>query len=109
MTAGGRAHAVLSTAAVAATTLGALAPTMAAGADLELGRHLATECITCHSPSARSAIPNIFGVDRNHLVDVIKAYREKALPNPVMQNIAGRLSDEEIGSLALYLATRKKP
>ncbi len=31
---------------------------------------------------------------------VIQAYRDKQLPNPVMQNIAGRLKDDEIEALA---------
>ena len=38
---------------------------------------------------------------------MIKAYRDKQLPNPVMQNIAGRLKDEEIEALAAYFATTK--
>jgi cytochrome c553 len=42
-------------------------------------------------------------------VAVIKAYRDKALPNPVMQNIASRLSDDDIAALALYFESAKKP
>jgi cytochrome c553 len=98
-------------ACIVSVAIGALTarPATAAGADIELGRYLATECMTCHSATATSGIPNIFGVDQAHLIEVIKAYREKALPNPVMQNVAGRLSDEEIKSLALYFATTRKP
>ena len=82
---------------------------LATGADMEFGRYLAAECVTCHRATATSAIPNIFGLDQAHLIEVMKAYREKVLPNPVMQNIAGRLSDEEIKSLALFFAATKKP
>ena len=32
------------------------------------------------------------------------AYRSKEMENPVMQMIAGRLDDEQIGSLALYFS-----
>jgi cytochrome c553 len=39
----------------------------------------------------------------------MRAYREKKLPNPVMQTITARLSDEEIESLALYFATARRP
>jgi cytochrome c553 len=42
-------------------------------------------------------------------VEVIKAYRDKKLPNPVMQTIANRLSDDDIAALALYFQTAKKP
>ena len=79
-------------------------------ADLELGRYLATECMVCHrSGDAASAIPDIFGKAEQDLTELIVAYRERRLPNPVMQNVASRLTDEEIASLALYFATAKKP
>jgi cytochrome c553 len=100
---------VLSTAAV--TALLSVAPARsAAKPDLELGRYLAAECMTCHrTATATSTIPNIFGLAENHLSDVMKAYREKKLPNPVMQSIAGRLTDEEIAALAHFFSITKKP
>ena len=80
------------------------------GADVELGRYLSSECMTCHGTAkADSTIPNIFGLNQTHFADVIKAYRAKTLPNPVMQTIAGRLNDEDIAALALYFATARKP
>jgi cytochrome c553 len=103
-------HRVPSCAALVATvSLMAAAPAVAGG-DLELGRYLASECMTCHrTGTATSTIPNIFGLAETHLTIVIKAYRDKELPNPVMQNIASRLTDEEIASLALYFSRAKKP
>jgi cytochrome c len=78
--------------------------------DLELGRYLAAECMTCHrTATATSTIPNIFGLPEQHMVDVMKAYRDKKLPNPVMQTIASRLSEEDIVSLAVFFAITKKP
>ena len=79
------------------------------GADIELGRYLATECMTCHgTASATSTIPNIFGLGEGHFVEVIRAYRVKALPNPVMQSVAERLNDEDIAALAAYFETARK-
>jgi cytochrome c len=79
-------------------------------ADVELGRYLSSECTTCHGAAkSDSAIPIIHGLDEIHFVEVIKAYRAKMLPNPVMQTIAGRLRDEEIAALAAYFATANKP
>jgi cytochrome c553 len=52
---------------------------------------------------------NIFGVAESSLANVIKAYRNKRLPNAVMQNIAGRLTDDEIAALALYFSKTPKP
>jgi cytochrome c len=76
-----------------------------AAADIELGRYLASECMTCHrAQTAASSIPNLTKVPRDHFVAVIKAYRSKELPNPAMQNVASRLSDEDIESLALFFS-----
>ena len=92
--------------ALAAVVLGANARALA-GADLELGRYLASECMTCHraQTTASSDPEHLSQVPRTHFVEVIKAYRDKQLPNPVMQNVAGRLKDDEIEALALYFAT----
>src|ERR1043165_9807042 len=96
--------------AVAASVLAASVEVCAAAADIELGRYLASECMTCHrAGTATSTIPNIFGVAEVILIQVLTAYRDKRLANPVMQNIAGRLSDDDIASLALYFATTTKP
>jgi cytochrome c len=78
--------------------------------DLELGRYLATECLTCHrSATAGGAIPNIFGMAEPRFVVLIKAYRDKQLPNQVMQSVASRLKDDEINALAHFFAVTKKP
>jgi len=42
-------------------------------------------------------------------VEVLRAYRAKALPNPVMQTVASRLNDDDIAALALYFETARKP
>lgn len=99
------------TAVVAFMIVAIVAPSVAsAGADLELGRYLASECLTCHrDQTAKSSIPNLSKMPRGHFVQAIKAYRAKELPNPAMQNVAGRLSDDDIESLALYFANATKP
>lgn len=76
--------------------------------DIELGRYLSSECTTCHGASKTdSTIPPIHGLDQRHFVEVLKAYRNKALPNAAMQNIAGRLHDDDIAALAAYFAAAK--
>ena len=78
--------------------------------DSEFGRYLAAECLTCHrTATATTTIPNIFGMAAPRFTTLIKAYRDKQLPNPVMQNIASRLKDDEIAALAAYFATTKRP
>jgi cytochrome c len=107
----GKRQSVLVTGAVAAhllTTSGGVS--LSYGADAELGRYLSSECITCHGTAkSASTIPNIFGLGEAHFAEVLRSYRAKALPNPVMQTIAGRLNDEDIAALALYFETAKKP
>jgi cytochrome c len=79
-------------------------------ADLEFGRYLATECLTCHrSGTSSGAIPNIFGLEEATFATLLKAYRDKQLPNPVMQTVASRLKDDEINALAHFFAVTKKP
>ncbi len=82
----------------------------AAAVDIELGRYLAAECMACHRAAASGgAIPNIFGMDEARFAEIISAYRDRRLPNPVMQNVASRLAAEEIAALARYFATASKP
>jgi cytochrome c len=79
-----------------------------AAADVEFGRYLSSECMTCHAQTrADSTIPNIFGMAETTFAELVKAYRDKRMPNPVMQTVAGRLNDEEIAALAAYFATAK--
>jgi cytochrome c len=83
---------------------------LAAAPDIELGRYLASQCMTCHRAATdRTTIPNIFGMSEPHFTVAMKAYRAKQLPNPVMQTIAARLTDEEIEALAAYFARTKRP
>ena len=95
---------VAAAAALAVVTTGSAAAT-----DIELGRYLATECMTCHrAATAGNAIPNIFGMAEITFAEIVKGYRDGKRSNPVMQNIARRLTDEEIAALAAYFATAPK-
>jgi cytochrome c553 len=66
--------------------------------------------MTCHRSGATSGpIPNIYGVNEKRFVERMKGYRDKSLPNSVMQSVAARLKDDEIESLALFFSKTKKP
>ena len=78
--------------------------------DIEYGEYLGSECATCHHQTGESTgIPAINGMDAEVFVALMLAYRSKLMENPVMQMIAGRLNDEQIGSLALYFSTLEPP
>ncbi|MCX7560394.1 c-type cytochrome [Sulfitobacter sp. F26204] len=71
--------------------------------DPEYGEYLASECLTCHQSSgANDGIPGISGWPTEEFVVAMHAYKRKLRPHPVMQMMAGRLSEEEIAALAAY-------
>lgn len=71
--------------------------------DPEYGEYLASECLTCHQISGNSdGIPAITGWPTEDFVVAMHAYKRKLRPHPVMQMMAGRLSDEEIAAIAAY-------
>lgn len=71
--------------------------------DPEYGEYLASECQTCHQVSGvNDGIPGISGWPSDDFVVAMHAYKRKLRPHPVMQMMAGRLSDDEIAALAAY-------
>ena len=78
--------------------------------DIEYGEYLGAECATCHlQPGVSEGIPSINGMDAEVFVTLMLAFRSKVMENPIMQMIAGRLDDEQIGSLALYFSKLEPP
>lgn len=71
--------------------------------DAEYGEYLSSECTTCHqADGGDDGIPAIIGWGTDDFATAMHAYREKHREHPVMQMISGRLSDDEIASLAVY-------
>lgn len=74
--------------------------------DRDFGEYLSNECTTCHRrDGANEGIPSITMWPTEDFVIAMHAYKRKLRPHPVMQMMAGRLSDEEIAALAAYFAT----
>ncbi len=79
--------------------------TLAIVGDADYGEYLASECITCHQADGDDdGIPGISHWYEEDFVIAMHAYKQKLRPHPVMQMMAGRLSDEEIAALATYFA-----
>ena len=77
--------------------------TLAIVGDKAYGEYLSSECLTCHQRSgANEGIPGIVGWPIEDFVIAMHAYKRQIRPHPVMQMMAGRLSDEEIAALAAY-------
>lgn len=74
-----------------------------AGADQALGQFLSSECVTCHQITGRyEGIPPIIGLPEAAFIEIMGEYRTKTRANPIMQMVAGRLSEEEVAALAAY-------
>ncbi len=80
--------------------------TIAAGAsdiDWEYAEFLAGDCMTCHQADGpERGIPEITNLPKEDFLVAMRAYKNKERSHPVMQMMAGRLSDEEIASLAAF-------
>jgi len=84
------------------------AQSVKAAGDRAFGEYLSLECVTCHQVTGRfDGIPPIIGWPEASFVEIMTQYRTKARANPVMQTIAGRLSEEEIAALAAYFGSLK--
>lgn len=71
--------------------------------DPEYGEYLGSECLTCHQQGGSDqGIPAITSWPEEDFVIAMHAYKQKLRPDPVMQMMAARLSDEEIAALAAY-------
>ena len=71
--------------------------------DVAYGAYLAGECVTCHqADGSDDGIPALNGLDRAHFITAIFAYKQKVRENTAMQQVAGRLSEDEVAALAAY-------
>jgi len=74
--------------------------------DAEYGEYLSAECTACHlKDGSADGIPSITNWPEQDFVAALHAYKVKLRPHPVMQMMAGRLSNDEIATLAAYYAT----
>jgi sulfide dehydrogenase cytochrome subunit len=84
-----------------------LVPLAAAGN--EQGRRLAAMCASCHRiDGGDKGTAAIVGVDAKTLAAALFAYRASESPSHIMHAVALSLSDEEIASVARYLAEQGK-
>lgn len=76
--------------------------------DPAYGEYLSGECTTCHQKDGSDlGIPSITAWPNEDFVAAMHAYKDKLRPHPVMQMMAGRLSNDEIAALAAYFTTLK--
>ncbi len=77
---------------------------------MALGQYLSGECVGCHQLSGQQTggIPRIVGLQESVFIGALTGYKTGKRDNPVMRNIAGRLTDEDIAALAAFFAAQKQ-
>lgn len=100
--------------AVAGITLAALqvqAESLVDGS-VEAGKSRSVTCAACHGAAGISANPlwpNIAGQSAAYLVAQLKAFKEGARNNPLMNSQAMMLSDQDMADLAVYFESLPGP
>jgi sulfide dehydrogenase cytochrome subunit len=78
-------------------------------AEFDQGARLASICAACHDADGRSdGIPPLTGLDENEITEALARYRASESPSIVMHAIALALTEEEVRSVARYLASKGK-
>jgi cytochrome c553 len=101
----------LSLAAILMSFGAAAAENAAAGgaAEFDQGQRLAAICASCHDPDGTNrGIPPIAGLEEKKITEAMARYRESEEPSIVMHAIALSLTEEEVASVAHYLAAHGK-
>ena len=78
-------------------------------AEFDQGARLAAICASCHDPDGKNhGVPPIAGLDAKEITEAMARYRASEEPSIVMHAIALSLTEEEVASVARYLANKGK-
>ncbi|GGL99757.1 c-type cytochrome [Deinococcus aerophilus] len=72
------------------------------------GQQVSQSCQGCHGPGLVSRdpeVPSLAGQHFSYVQFQLAVYRAKLRPGPVMQQVAGKLSDQDIADIAAYAET----
>ena len=73
------------------------------------GEKLAASCNGCHGNNGNNpnkGTPRLAGLSTHYLINAISSYRDKTRNHPMMQMLAGFLSETDIEKLSLYYANQ---
>jgi len=99
-------------AAATAAFLGALAfPTHAQDAQTLQAAGLAATCANCHGTQGRgvgSALPTLAGMNRDAMLEQLRAFRSGARPATIMHQLTKGYSDAQLEQIATYFSRQPK-
>jgi cytochrome c len=78
--------------------------------EIEYGKHLSSECTTCHKldGSGGQQIPPITGWTPAEFISILTLYKYGHRHNPAMESVAKSLDDEQMKALAAYFGSLPK-
>ena len=75
-------------------------------------KSLAATCANCHGTNGKavegSSVPSLAGLDKNHTIAQMQAFKAGTRPATIMHQISKGYSDAQIESLAAYFSAQKK-
>jgi len=77
-----------------------------AGGDAAAGKNKAVACAVCHTAIGNSDTPHLVGQRETYIVKQMKAFKAGDRKHPVMNAMAGALSEEDAANLAAYWAAQ---
>lgn len=95
---------------VALAILGLGMVTVAQAGDAAAGKAKSATCVGCHGADGIGTTdlnPNLAGQKEAYIVKSVKAYRDGARKDPMMNAMAKPLSDADIDNLAAYFSSLK--
>ena len=87
-------------------------PMLTFGADIDTGREKARACTACHGANGVSIsddIPNLAGQRIGYITKQLEAFREGTRKNPLMNAMAGQLTDAGIDNVAAFFNSLSAP
>ncbi|MFQ5773645.1 MAG: c-type cytochrome [Kiloniellaceae bacterium] len=77
--------------------------------DIEAGKAVASTCATCHGADGISRmpaeVPHLAGQHARYIVQTLAAYKKGERKDEIMQDVAARLSEEDMVNVAAYFAS----
>jgi cytochrome c553 len=87
-------------------------PPALSAADSNEGQKKSSTCIACHGQqgiSPNDQWPNLAGQKKSYILNQLKAFKDGARVNAMMNPLANSLSDQDMQDLADYFSQLKGP